>query len=957
MSLKKNSAIGLTLLSYCRLFMLAVCLVFMRQGYAQKGTPYATKTEEERHQLWDDLQNKTSKFNALAKDSTRFGELLLRLISDEDNQEHALTKNLWLQQSSWWPKTPRKTRVALLSLAAEQLAYNGRYKEAAFMYNESLQKYAAELKRDPELYVFVLLELANNYAEFGKKSMVVDLVKKALKVCHAYPEKVKLNDFLTAYNNLLYYDFNEANFSAFRDEKLNILDNLVVHNRYAQNYLDIIFNKFDIIYHVKQGDYESVRKKIALFESTTSANAEQESQKFSYLLSIFPIFISDLINAEENYAAATKEVENYYALSLKAKSASNEIYALSLKANVEHKQGQYENSIAILQDVIDRYAISENSYSYYSIQIFKAYNQALQGEIEHAEKELDATLQLFVATYIGEAISLESINNYNFKELNNGTALSFFSTAAMTYAKLFENNHDKTTGRKAESFARAASNMFVHNYSQGEFDEDLAIVHQRIAEAFLSLICSNFNTDQKTTRAFLNIIEQNSSAHVFKAFQRQLIQAHPTFRDLYFKQKNLENNIAFLEGELLLQDNSDAKRKRRIHLDSLQRIEQTIQNELGGFYNLRSDYDIEKVLQKLEYNEQIIKFQAANENLYRIILTKDTIEVTCLSSHNELRAQTLQYAAFMQDPLSNYKALGQKLGELLFPSSSKQHQIIIPDRYLHYLNFETLLDENGQFLLNKHHFSYQPSLLFWYATRFYPKLKNRKEILCLTAEYDSSSGLNPLKFAQLEAEEILKTFDGKHLRGITARQFQEEVSNYAVAHLAMHAVVSEDQNEPSRLVFSNNEEIEFSQLYAMHLPLEMMVLSACNTGTGRIKNGEGIMSLSRALMLSGVRSNVVSLWPASDQDAREIMVHFYQNLKHGERKDEALAHAKRDYLKKNPLKSHPFFWGNFVLNGDVAPIFESSGIWMWRMLWFTLAILLFFVLRSFYRKSLSKRSA
>jgi len=452
-------------------------------------------------------------------------------------------------------------------------------------------------------------------------------------------------------------------------------------------------------------------------------------------------------------------------------------------------------------------------------------------------------------------------------------------------------------------------------------------------------------------------LEKNASTHIFKEFQKQLIQTLPNFRNLYFQQKQLENNIAVLKLDLLLQENQSLEKRLSEKLDSLQIIEQSLQNALGGFYNLRNDFQVEQVLDELQNDEQIIKYYAASEHLYRVGFHLGEVVVDRLGENEALRSKVMQYAELLRDPLSHYHILGKELCQMLLPQSSAKHQILISERYLHYLNFETLLDENGQFLLAKKNFSYHPTLPFWYATRFYPKTTNPRKIVCFTANYDPKSGLAPLKFASKEVAEILKIIPGKHIREATATAFEQEAGTYAIAHLAMHALLPEQQNEPSRLVFSNNEEINFSQIYTMNLPLEMMVLSACNTGFGRIKNGEGLMSLSRALMLSGVRSNVVSLWPAADETTQEIMVEFYQNLKNGAPKDEALAEAKRKYLSNNPLKTHPYFWGSFILNGDTAPIFEPTSRWIPPLAWSLFALLLSGMGIRYYRRSFNKRSA
>jgi CHAT domain-containing protein len=84
----------------------------------------------------------------------------------------------------------------------------------------------------------------------------------------------------------------------------------------------------------------------------------------------------------------------------------------------------------------------------------------------------------------------------------------------------------------------------------------------------------------------------------------------------------------------------------------------------------------------------------------------------------------------------------------------------------------------------------------------------------------------------------------------------------------------EDFNK-SCLVFSNEEKLYFSELYGMHIPASLVVLSACDTGNGILKSGEGIMSINRALTYAGVKSAVVSLWQVPDKETSEIMILFY----------------------------------------------------------------------------------
>ncbi len=100
---------------------------------------------------------------------------------------------------------------------------------------------------------------------------------------------------------------------------------------------------------------------------------------------------------------------------------------------------------------------------------------------------------------------------------------------------------------------------------------------------------------------------------------------------------------------------------------------------------------------------------------------------------------------------------------------------------------------------------------------------------------------------------------------------------------------------------------------------KLVVLSACDTGLGDPKNGEGVQGLRRALVLAGSESQVISLWPVSDQGAKELMIEYYRALQRGEGRSEGLRQVQLQMLKsKNRL--HPFYWAAFIQSGDWASL-------------------------------------
>lgn len=98
---------------------------------------------------------------------------------------------------------------------------------------------------------------------------------------------------------------------------------------------------------------------------------------------------------------------------------------------------------------------------------------------------------------------------------------------------------------------------------------------------------------------------------------------------------------------------------------------------------------------------------------------------------------------------------------------------------------------------------------------------------------------------------------------------------------------------------------------------KLVVLSACDTGVGEIRNGEGVYGLRRSFVLAGAESLVMSMWPVSDLVTRELMTGYYKNLKAGMGRGEALRQVQLAMIKR-PTRKHPFYWASFIHSGEWA---------------------------------------
>ena len=96
---------------------------------------------------------------------------------------------------------------------------------------------------------------------------------------------------------------------------------------------------------------------------------------------------------------------------------------------------------------------------------------------------------------------------------------------------------------------------------------------------------------------------------------------------------------------------------------------------------------------------------------------------------------------------------------------------------------------------------------------------------------------------------------------------------------------------------------------------KLVVLSACDTGVGEVKNGEGVYGLRRALVLAGAETQMMSLWPVSDEGTRDLMIGYYKALQAGQGRGEALRQVQLQMLA-HPDRRHPFYWASFIQSGE-----------------------------------------
>ena len=366
----------------------------------------------------------------------------------------------------------------------------------------------------------------------------------------------------------------------------------------------------------------------------------------------------------------------------------------------------------------------------------------------------------------------------------------------------------------------------------------------------------------------------------------------------------------------------------------------------------------------------IVEYFMGDSTLYAFYINKEEIKVhtqeydsSFFEDISQVRASVdpmglsqLSPDIFYQQQQAAY-SLFQRLLEPGYEILEGRDLWVIPDDILGYVSFDLLLTsppEKGRmdysgldYLIRRHQtsYAYLATLSFDLGTvsnhtgrdvvAFAPTYANLDTIpeSRLISLRGMEKYLLPIRYAGQEMDLLSDLVGASIFREEEASElnFKRHAPDKDVIHLAMHTVIDDENPMFSKLAFTLGQEGEEDgllntyEIYGMEFDARLVVLSACNTGTGTLQRGEGIISLARAFMYAGVPGIVMTLWAVEDKSGYDIMEGFYQHLKEGMGRAEALRTAKLEYLDKaDQLRSHPYFWAAYVSIGDDSPLYEKN---------------------------------
>ncbi|MEM9686607.1 MAG: CHAT domain-containing tetratricopeptide repeat protein, partial [Bacteroidota bacterium] len=440
-------------------------------------------------------------------------------------------------------------------------------------------------------------------------------------------------------------------------------------------------------------------------------------------------------------------------------------------------------------------------------------------------------------------------------------------------------------------------------------------------------------------------------------------------QNLLEKELALKADINYIQKKV---DKNNANTTWKDRLFEVRRQYRTLIREFEvnypQYYDLKYNnnvVDTETLQQTLDNNTLLLSYFYGKEALYAVAISAATKEFVKIPLKDGLETQIRDLYTMLVTHDSDLKtltaasnALYQNILHPLLKDKTHTRLMVMPDGILNYIPFE-ILHDGTQYVTERMTVSYAPSATL--QQQLQRKKPENTRVLAFAPDFSTAVDLDPLPHAKKEVQHIRSYFKGRSYEDgeATLENFNAERTSYGIHHLATHAIVNDETPEYSYLAFtpeSNNESLLYlSDIYTMKLNTAMVALSACESGIGDLKRGEGMISLSRAFFYAGAASIANTRWKINDNTTSQIMRNFYRQLSKGKKKDEALRLAKVEFMKKNYNNSqkHPYYWAGIVITGNTDAVTTSVSFWTWTLPLILIAVLMLWILRKKKRSTIS----
>lgn len=832
----------------------------------------------------------------------------------------------------------------------------GDYSKSVENYQVSLDFYRDIIGENNHDVALSYNNIAVQYKYLGLRRKELESLHKAEAIWENLNEESVKIFLYTCYGNLFYWysyygDFDKAEEYISKKDKLRTLAKRRNIDGFFRNKEEVYKDKLsewnDLMLHYSRK--KDTIKTIFYVENilkTDRPNHKLSSFEINTLSGAFKLYASLLGN--NNPEKALEMIDKAIEIQQKYKSVFyTKPFGFQLtKVELLLKSKKYVEANLLLYDLNNLQDLKEINNKF-NLAILNAKTAQALHENKKAKTNFDAAYLLLKSS----DDEMEQSEVQGLKPLISFEIIEGFLAMGDFYIQLFKDENNKQHLKEATQRYFLASKIYNQLYLGQRYNERLFSMYNGINERLLQLVNLPGLRDDDLLPEIMNTIENNGSKLTWSRFLFSHKRQEAPVSEVFISQEDdVKAQLNFYQNALLEADGSSIEKlalwKDKIYglKANLIKIQDSIKQENNTYYQLNvKNFDVSVLQKTLKKDELILKYVLTDKHLYAFLISENSIELLPQTDRGKALSALKKCLEDLKQRSPNYKVSVKEMHALLFNDidlKAFKKLIIIPDGALNYFPFEALLLDKRMPSV-----SYASSLLLYQEQK---KIAPSFETPYIGA-FSASSSIKKLPRASAEVNAILKIFNGKGHLNASKKEFLQNVDDFNILHLAMHSNMHESNPEFSSLNFygDSNNQLFISELYNESLDADMAVLSACDTGSGFYEDGEGVISLSRALNYAGVPSTVMSLWKVDDEATAKIMAYFYEQLKLGKTKDEALKKAKLEYLKHTDdhLLRHPYYWSGFVISGNTDALVAKKNNWVY------VAILPFFML-GFFRKRL-----
>jgi CHAT domain-containing protein len=556
------------------------------------------------------------------------------------------------------------------------------------------------------------------------------------------------------------------------------------------------------------------------------------------------------------------------------------------------------------------------------------------------EAELHYKLQDFKKASQALKIALSNLlPNHTFKTLPQKSNLYPENTFIDIFDLLARLQKDSQQALQCYDLSFYVSELLIENLTSAESKVIHLYTNRQRNESCISLLFEQYQQrpDTSIIRRAFNYAEKNKASILKESIEKKsLLALHPKDSLLLKEQALLSKNETLTNTLIIAQytKNSEKVNATSTELTTISLQLKTIKTLILKRYpNSEPDFTLNNLQQKLKQDKAILtEYFFGDYAVYQFTVTASSLAFNKIEKDDSFNRSIKTYISFFKNAstinndIEAYKTEAYKLFNLLHfnETSLAENLVIIPDGLLNFIPFESLLTKETKtnsyakmpFVITNQNVAYNSSASFYLNNKTRVKTQN---LLAVFPVFKGSS--NELKYSIDEAESIDKYADAKFLMHATAtkKAFINSAHNYSILHLSTHAN-SGTFSEPSYIEFFDST-LYLNELYSLNLKADLVVLSACETGIGKLQKGEGSINLARGFQYAGAKNILFSLWKINDLSTSQLMHQFYKNYETSESAFIANHASKINYLNNesiNNIKKSPYYWSPFVFYGDIS---------------------------------------